>query len=120
MTEHEDKLIKHATTGDKKAQYALAKHYEIGFRLGFDFSSIDGIVPDVYWYFKAAEQGYDEAQYTLGWYYLRGIGVEKDSKQSIYWFRKAAEQGHTRARRRIVSYDKKISRVDSKDNSNKS
>ena len=97
----EDKLIKAATKGEKKAQYALAKHYEIGIRLGFDFADVDGVVPDVYWYLKAAEQGYDEAQYTLGWYYLRGIGVEQDVKQSRCWFRKAAEQGHEKARSRV-------------------
>jgi len=108
MTEHlEDKLIKEVNNSDEKAQYALAKHYEIGFRLGFDFPDIDGVDPDVYWYFKAAEQGYDEAQYKLGWYYLRGIGVEKDINQSRCWFRKAADQGHQRAISRVKHFIKK-------------
>ena len=108
MTEcREDKLIKEATKGDKKSQYALAKYYEIGFRLGFDFPDIDDVSPDAYWYLKAAEQGYDEAQYTLGWLYLRGIGVEQDVMQSRYWFRKAAEQGHERAKNRVERFDNK-------------
>jgi len=104
MTEHEDELIKKATAGDKKAQYKLAKHYEIGYRLGFDFPDIDGINPDVHWYLKSAEQGYDEAQYTLGWYYTRGIGVDQNIMQSRYWFRQAAEQGHKRAKSRVERF----------------
>jgi TPR repeat protein len=47
----------------------------------------------VYWYQKAADQGYAEAQSILGVVYAFGKGVLKDDKQAVYWYQKAAEQG---------------------------
>jgi TPR repeat protein len=37
----------------------------------------------VYWYQKAADQGYAEAQSNLGIAYAFGKGVLKDDKQSV-------------------------------------
>ena len=66
MTEHiKDKLIKQAIKGDKNAQYHLARHYEIGFRFGFDFTDVEGIEPDIYWFRKAAEEGHVRARRRL-------------------------------------------------------
>jgi TPR repeat protein len=45
------------------------------------------------WYHTAAEQGYGDAQYSLGWMYYKGDGVPQDNKQAVYWLTKAAEQG---------------------------
>ena len=60
----------------------------------------------VYWYKKAAEQGYAPAQYNLGVCYGNGIGVEKDPIQAVYWYKKAAEQGHNQAQCNLgVYYD---------------
>ena len=56
------------------------------------------IVQAVYWYRKAAEQGFAPAQSNLGYLYANGYGVEKDIVQAVYWYRKAAEQGDTRAK----------------------
>jgi TPR repeat protein len=47
----------------------------------------------VYWYQKAADQGYAEAQSILGVMYAFGKGVLKNDKQAVYWYQKAAEQG---------------------------
>jgi TPR repeat protein len=47
----------------------------------------------VYWYQKAADQGYAEAQSNLGIAYAFGKGVLKDDKQAVYWYQKAADQG---------------------------
>jgi TPR repeat protein len=47
----------------------------------------------VYWYQKAADQGYAEAQSILGVMYANGKGVLKDDKQAVYWYQKAADQG---------------------------
>lgn len=51
----------------------------------------DGVNVDkrktLYWYTKAAEQGYSEAQYNFGLMYLQGDGVKKrysDSKKVFY------------------------------------
>ena len=65
--------------------------------LGRMYYEGDGVERDyeksVYWYRKAAEQGYADGQYWLGVIYRGGYGVEKDYEKSVYWFRKAAEQG---------------------------
>jgi hypothetical protein len=43
----------------------------------------------VYWYQKAANQGYAKAQYNLGVMYANDKGVLKDAKQAVYWYQKA-------------------------------
>ena len=47
------------------------------------------------WYRKAAEQGFADAQHSLGVMYLGGEGVQQDFKQAALWYQKAADQGHT-------------------------
>ena len=51
----------------------------------------------VYNYRKAAEMGYDVAQYNLGYCYEEGRGVMKSGSKSFYWYRLAAEQGNAKA-----------------------
>jgi TPR repeat protein len=51
----------------------------------------------VYWYTKAAEQGFAAAQYNLGVMYANGQGVIQDDKQAVNWYKKAAEQGYASA-----------------------
>jgi len=46
---------------------------------------------------KAAELGDAEAQYTLGYMYTKGQGVDQNYKEAIKWFTKAAEQGYAKA-----------------------
>ena len=46
----------------------------------------------VYWYHNAADNGYADAQFSLGRLYRKGLGVKQDDKQAIYWYRKAADQ----------------------------
>ena len=41
-----------------------------------------------------AEQGYADAQYTLGTMYERGRGVPEDVAVAVKWYRLAANQGH--------------------------
>jgi TPR repeat protein len=45
----------------------------------------------VYWYQKAADQGYAEAQSILGVMYANGKGVLKDLSKAKYWIKKAYE-----------------------------
>lgn len=65
--------------------------------LGHMYNSGRGIEQDeeqaVYWYRKAAEQGYAPGQLMLGEMYSEGLGIEQDDTQAVYWYRKAAEQG---------------------------
>jgi len=44
-----------------------------------------------------AEQGYDRAQYLLGFMYRKGQGITQDYKAALKWYRLAAEQGYDRA-----------------------
>ena len=55
----------------------------------------------VKWYRKAAEQGFAEAQFYLGWMYAEGQGVAEDYKQAAKWYRQAAEQGHAKAQNNL-------------------
>lgn len=47
--------------------------------------------------YQQAEQGYAEVQHNLGWAYVDGNGVDKNTVAGVKWFRKAAEQGHALA-----------------------
>ena len=40
-----------------------------------------------------AEQGYPLAECQIGYFYLEGLGVEKNAAQAFYWTRRAAEHG---------------------------
>ena len=50
---------------------------------------------------KAAEQGHDRAQYTLGSLYEYGDGVPQDTKTAKDWYLEAAKQGHPEAQARF-------------------
>ena len=46
---------------------------------------------------KLAEQGYANAQYSLGDCYYFGNGVTQDYAKAVEWYQKAAEQGYAKA-----------------------
>ncbi|MHB1527846.1 MAG: tetratricopeptide repeat protein [Acidiferrobacteraceae bacterium] len=48
----------------------------------------------VYWWRKAAVQGYARAEYNLGAAYCFGVGVPENGTKAVYWLRKAAAQGN--------------------------
>jgi TPR repeat protein len=50
------------------------------------------------WYRKAAEQGWQYAQFFLAFQYRYGMGVPRDLNQAMFWCRKAAEQGNELAK----------------------
>ena len=54
------------------------------------------------WYRKAAEQGYANAQCSLGVCYASGQGVEQDDKEAVKLYRKAAEQGNASAQSNLA------------------
>ena len=91
MQEAKDDFPK-AIKGDKEAQYKIGWYYRYG-----SHDVPENFVQAVYWYRKAAEQGYAEAQYELGYCYMGGNGVAEDETQAVSWYRKAAEQGHADA-----------------------
>ncbi len=80
-----------AEGGAVRAQYILAGHHHL---LGE--SEPDGLEHKkeaVKWWKKAADQGLKGAQSSLGFYYEKGIGVEKDAKEAVRWYKLAAQQG---------------------------
>ncbi len=44
-----------------------------------------------------AENGNADAQYSLGYLFYHGKGVQKDLKQAMYWFNQSAKQGNEKA-----------------------
>jgi TPR repeat protein len=48
-----------------------------------------------------AKAGDSAAQFTLGTYYWRGVGVRRNRKSAIKWWKLATEQGHTEAMFRL-------------------
>ncbi len=49
------------------------------------------------WYRKAANTGHADAQFSLGYCYLNGLGVATDEDVACKWLKKAAEQKHPEA-----------------------
>ena len=72
---------------DAKAQFELGDKY-------YDAKNYEQAV---YWFRKAAEQRYADAQFNLGWMYEYGQGVKQDYGEAVKWYRLAAEQGHAPA-----------------------
>jgi hypothetical protein len=46
---------------------------------------------------QAAESGMHDAVLAMGWFYLNGVGVERDDEQAQSWYRKSARQGEPMA-----------------------
>jgi TPR repeat protein len=80
-----------AGEGNAVYQYSLGQLYADGFKVPVDESQA------VFWYKKAAEQGYWKAQIALGGMYFQGEGVPQDNDLGLSLFLKAAEQGFASA-----------------------
>jgi len=52
------------------------------------------LAEEMYWYWKAADQGNAAGQCFLGEMYENGRGVAKNDAEAAKWYRKAAEQGN--------------------------
>ncbi len=107
---------KSAEQGYAEAQYRLGCCFENnesekeGFIRQHQEKNIFGLKHEpkyaFWWYHKAAENGYAEAQYKLGEIYLssnesREYGVSENTEAAKDWFRKAAEQGHEGAKKKL-------------------
>jgi TPR repeat protein len=108
--------LKAAEQGNVMAQFNLGTMYENGAiewpQYGLDDTNdtSSGVPLDykkaMYWYRKAAVQGYAQAQNSVGVMYINGQGVNKDIKQGVDWYRKAAEQGYAQAQYNLgVAYN---------------
>jgi len=85
------KLLAQAQKGDAEAQFNLAEAYLRG----------EGVVQNekeaARWYYKAAVQGYVDAQIAMGFVYRGGGGLPMDKVLSYMWLDLAAKSGDDRA-----------------------
>ena len=63
-------------------------------------------------YKKVAKQGYDKAQYRLGWMLENGDGTEPDPGLALAWYRQAAIQGNTKARSAVDRLERYLGLAD--------
>jgi TPR repeat protein len=45
----------------------------------------------------AAKEGHSDAVLAMGWFYLNGVGVERDLERARKWYRDSARRGDIRA-----------------------
>lgn len=97
-------LLEDARMGDPVAQNGLGVMYYTGEVVS---KTSSGQVLDndpelaAGWFFRAAEQGYADAQFNLGLMYANGEGVAQDMTQAVELFKKAAGQGHVDAQNNL-------------------
>lgn len=97
-------FLEKAKAGDPVAQTGLGVMYYTGEAVSKNLSGqILENDPEMAagWFFRAAEQGYADAQFNLGLLYASGEGVPQDMAQAAELFRKAAEQGHVDAQNNL-------------------
>jgi uncharacterized protein len=80
-------LKQQAEKGDPVAQWRLGSLYDSGQGVPRDGKEAEK------WYRRAADNGYAEAQNSLGSFYQ----AERKYSEAVEWYRKAADQGHTLA-----------------------
>ena len=83
-----------ADGGDARSQFTLGMLYDPMFG-GRDSAEA------IRWYIKAAEQGFVQAQISLGGIYKNGRGVPKDYGEAAKWYGMAAGQDYTPAQRSL-------------------
>lgn len=83
-------LAAQAESGDPKAQFVLGQALS-------ETNDPEKLPMAVYWFQKASEQGYADAEWRLSSAYDGGQGVPRDDKAAQYWFLKAAEDGQADA-----------------------
>ncbi|WP_293004660.1 tetratricopeptide repeat protein [Nitrosomonas sp.] len=97
-------LMEDARAGDPIAQNGLGVMYYTGDAVSKTASGqVLNNDPELAagWFYRAAEQGYADAQFNLGLMYANGEGVPQDMEQAVELFKKAAEQGHVDAQNNL-------------------
>ncbi len=87
---------------EKLAMYWFQRGAELGIadsqlRLGSSLHATDSRAA-VFWLTTAANQGWDRAQFVLGFIYFNGAGIPKDERQGYFWFLLAATSGGNQAK----------------------
>ncbi len=97
-------FLEQARAGDPEAQTGLGVMYYTGEAVS---KTAGGVVLDndpamaAGWFYRAAEQGYADAQFNLGLLYADGDGVPQDMVEAAELFMQAAEQGHVDAQNNL-------------------
>lgn len=97
-------LLESAKAGDPAAQNGLGVMYYTGEAISKGPSGqMLNNDPELAagWFFRAAEQGYADAQFNLGLMHANGESVEKDMLKAAELFKKAADQGHVDAQNNL-------------------
>ena len=89
ITDNIEAIKEMAMQGDADAQNKIGICYKLGLA---DYPK--DYLEAVKWYTKSAVQGFPKAQSNLAFCYLKGEGVQQDSKVAVEWFMKAADQGN--------------------------
>ena len=76
---HTRSLIEAAGRGDAQAQYELASSYEVGIRVGKDYTEA------LKWYRQAADQNEVHAQVALGRMLEYGLGIKQSYVEAAAW-----------------------------------
>lgn len=80
---------------DLSALRIEARSYEHGEGVGKDTLRAAGL------YCKGAKLGDPEAQFSLGWMYANGRGVERNDEMAAYFFTLAVQQGHQESKKML-------------------
>jgi TPR repeat protein len=99
-------LVEQAKDGDPEAQNGLGVMYYTGEAVsenaaGEVLDNDPGLAAG--WFYRAAEQGYADAQFNLGLMYANGEGIEADTSKAVELFQKAAEQGNVDAQNNLAA-----------------
>lgn len=86
-----------AAKGDPAAEFQMARARFLGIGAPKDVTKAYELMK------SAAEKGNPDAIGGLGFFYEKGIVVEKDGRQAIDWYRKGAELGSAKARLNLGS-----------------
>lgn len=97
-------LNAHAASGNRHAQFFLAKRLQKGENIEKNADKA------AYWYERAAKQGVAPAQLNLGIMYLRGEGVKHDIAKAKVWLEQAAQLGDNRATYALAVLDEREKR----------
>ena len=85
-----------AMAGDAKSQLLYGSLYEDG-KGGLEQNYKEA----VFWYKKAADQGYAQAQYNLGLLYEDGRGIDQDYYEASQWYKRASNNGFSEAQNNL-------------------
>lgn len=83
-----------ASAGDAHSQYWLGEMCYRGYTLQDDMQAFE-------WFFKAAAQGYSDAEYSVGYMYQHGRGVTASYEEAEKWYLLAIEKGHADAEKHL-------------------